>query len=102
MLSVMEENTRRGADMVRQVLLFSRGRDNEKEPVSVGSLVREMERIIRQTFPEDHPRRRARACRSLAGARQLDAIASGPAQSLRQCPRRDAARRRTHARGGQC
>ena len=52
MLSVMEKNTRRGADMVRQVLLFSRGCDNEKEPVSVGSLVREMERIVRQTFPK--------------------------------------------------
>ena len=52
MLSVMEENTHRGADMVRQVLLFSRGRDGEKEPLSLGSLVREMERIVRQTFPK--------------------------------------------------
>ena len=52
MLSVMEQNTHRGADMVRQVLLFSRGRDREKEPLSLGSLVREMENIIRQTFPK--------------------------------------------------
>jgi two-component system, cell cycle sensor histidine kinase and response regulator CckA len=52
MLSVMEENTHRGADMVRQVLLFSRGRDNEKEPLALGGLVREMERIVRQTFPK--------------------------------------------------
>jgi PAS domain S-box-containing protein len=52
MLSVMEENTHRGADMVKQVLLFSRGRDGEKEPLSLGSLVREMERIVRQTFPK--------------------------------------------------
>ena len=52
MLSVMEENTRRGADMVKQVLLFSRGRAQEREPLSVGSLVREMERIVRQTFPK--------------------------------------------------
>jgi len=50
MLSVMEENTHRGADMVKQVLLFSRGRDGEKEPLSVGKLVRAMERIVRQTF----------------------------------------------------
>jgi len=52
MLSVMEQNTHRGADMVRQVLLFSRGRNSEKEPLSPGGLVREMERIARQTFPK--------------------------------------------------
>lgn len=52
MLSVMEDNTHRGADMVRQVLLFTRGRDTEKEPVALGGLMREMERIVRQTFPK--------------------------------------------------
>jgi len=52
MLSVMEANTRRGADMVRQVLLFSRGRGGEKELLSLGGLVREMERIVRRTFPK--------------------------------------------------
>jgi PAS domain S-box-containing protein len=52
MLAVMEANTHRGADMVKQVLLFSRGRDGEKEPLSLGNLLREMERIVRQTFPK--------------------------------------------------
>jgi CheY-like chemotaxis protein len=52
MLSVMEQNTHRGADMVRQVLLFARGRERDKEPLSLGSLVREMEHIVRQTFPK--------------------------------------------------
>lgn len=52
MLSVMEQNTHRSAEMVRQVLLFSRGRNREKEPLSLGSLVREMESIVRQTFPK--------------------------------------------------
>ena len=52
MLSVMEDNTHRGADMIRQVLLFSRGRESEKEPLSLGGLMREMERIVRQTFPK--------------------------------------------------
>ena len=52
MLSVMEQNTHRGADMVRQVLLFSRGGGDEKQPLSVGALVRDMERIARQTFPK--------------------------------------------------
>ena len=53
MLSVMEKNTHRGADMVRQVLLFSRGRDQEKAALPVGGLVREMEHIVRQTFPKN-------------------------------------------------
>jgi two-component system cell cycle sensor histidine kinase/response regulator CckA len=52
MLSVMEANTHRGADMVRQVLLFSRGRGGEKELLPLGGLVREMERIVRRTFPK--------------------------------------------------
>jgi CheY-like chemotaxis protein len=38
--------------MVRQVLLFSRGRGGEKELLSLGGLVREMERIVRRTFPK--------------------------------------------------
>ena len=52
MLAVMESNTHRGADMVKQVLLFARGQDGEREPLALGSLVREMERIVRQTFPK--------------------------------------------------
>jgi len=52
MLGVMEENTHRGADMVRQVLLFSRGRNGERETLAPASLVDEMERILRQTFPK--------------------------------------------------
>ncbi len=52
MLAVMEDNTHRGADMVKQVLLFARGQDGEREPLALGSLLREMERIVRQTFPK--------------------------------------------------
>jgi len=51
-LSVMEQNTHRGADMVKQVLLFSHGRDSGRETLPLGSLLREMERIVRQTFPK--------------------------------------------------
>ena len=52
MLSVMETNTHRGADMVRQVLLFSRGSEGAKEHLSLAGLMHEMERIVRQTFPK--------------------------------------------------
>ncbi|MBL9167581.1 MAG: CHASE2 domain-containing protein [Verrucomicrobiales bacterium] len=52
MLTVMESNTHRGADMVRQVLTFSRGRDGERSNLDPALLLREMERIITQTFPK--------------------------------------------------
>jgi len=52
MLGVMETNTHRGADMVRQVLTFARGRDGEREVLDLGRLIREMENILRQTMPK--------------------------------------------------
>jgi PAS domain S-box-containing protein len=52
MLSVMETSTHRGADMVRQVLTFARGRDGERELLEVGRLIRDMENILRQTMPK--------------------------------------------------
>jgi PAS domain S-box-containing protein len=52
MLTVMETNTYRSADMVRQVLTFARGRDGERELLELGRLLREMENILRQTMPK--------------------------------------------------
>ena len=51
-LSVIEANTQRGADMVRQVLAFSRGQDGHRELLALGRHLREMERIVAQTFPK--------------------------------------------------
>lgn len=50
MLAVMESNTQRGAEMVRQVLLFSRGDANDRQVLALGRLLREVEQMIRQTF----------------------------------------------------
>ena len=52
MLTVMEASTHRGAEMVRQVLTFARGRESERELLNVGRLVREMENVVRQTLPK--------------------------------------------------
>ncbi len=52
-LSLMESSTRRGADMVRQVLLFARGRQDEFERLEVRALVKEMEKLARDTFPQN-------------------------------------------------
>lgn len=52
LLGLMEANTHRGADMVRQVLLFARGRGGEFERLELGALVKELEKMVRETFPK--------------------------------------------------
>ncbi len=52
LLSVVENNTHRSADMVRQVLLFARGRGSDTEMLAMGPIVRELEKIVRETFPK--------------------------------------------------
>ncbi len=50
-LTLMEESARRGAEMVRQVLLFARGRGGDREPLRLGPLLKEIEKLVRDTFP---------------------------------------------------
>lgn len=42
----------RGADLVRQVLSFARGLDGRKERVDARTVVREIEPVLRETFPK--------------------------------------------------
>ena len=51
-LGLIEASTHRGAQMVRQVLHFARGREGETERLSLGPLVREMEKMVRDSFPD--------------------------------------------------
>jgi PAS domain S-box-containing protein len=51
LLEVMETNAHRGAEMVRQVLWFARGTGADRRTLEVGPLLREIERVVRQTFP---------------------------------------------------
>jgi two-component system cell cycle sensor histidine kinase/response regulator CckA len=53
LLQLMETSTHRGVDMVRQVLLFARGRGGELQRVELGPLFKEMEKMIRETFPKN-------------------------------------------------
>ena len=50
LLSLIETSANRGADMVRQVLLFARGRGGEFERLELGPLVKELEKMVRETF----------------------------------------------------
>lgn len=53
LLGLMEANTHRSAEMVRQVLLFARGRGGDFEQIELGALVRELEKMVRETFPKN-------------------------------------------------
>ncbi|HXF09938.1 MAG TPA: ATP-binding protein, partial [Desulfuromonadaceae bacterium] len=52
-LQTIESSARRGADMVQQVLAFTRGADSRKISVQLESLVKEMGKIIGDTFPKN-------------------------------------------------
>ena len=49
-LSLMETNAKRGADLVKQVLAFSRGVEGKRTTLQVRHLITEIEKIARQTF----------------------------------------------------
>src|SRR5919202_1162887 len=49
-LSILETNVKRGADLVRQVLLFSRGLEGQRTTLKVEKLIAEIEKIAKQTF----------------------------------------------------
>jgi PAS domain S-box-containing protein len=53
LLQLMETSTHRGADMVRQVLLFARGREGEFERLELQPLFGELEKMVRETFPKN-------------------------------------------------
>ncbi len=53
LLGLMESSTNRGADMVRQILLFARGRGGEFNRLELAPLVKEIEKMVRETFPKN-------------------------------------------------
>jgi len=52
LLDILEANTRRGAEMIRQVLSFARGVEGERVELQPKHLVRELQSIVRDTFPK--------------------------------------------------
>ena len=50
-LDMVKTTARRGADMVKQVLMFVRGGEHELEPTSLGHLATEVRRLMEQTLP---------------------------------------------------
>jgi nitrogen fixation negative regulator NifL len=51
MLGMVEKSAKRAADIVKQLLSFSRGKDEQKVPIQFRHLAREMGKIVTETFP---------------------------------------------------
>lgn len=52
LLQVLQDSTRRGADLVKQILAFTRGVESKPTIVQVGHLLIEIQKIIQQVFPK--------------------------------------------------
>ncbi len=52
LLSICQSNVQRGADLVQQILTFTRGAESERIPVQVQHLIREIQQIAQETFPK--------------------------------------------------
>ncbi|MGF1675449.1 MAG: PAS domain S-box protein [Rivularia sp. (in: cyanobacteria)] len=51
-LEIVENNAKRGANLVKQVLSFARGIEGDRTIIQVTELIREMKQIVEQTFPK--------------------------------------------------
>jgi len=52
LLRTIESSARRGADLVSQVLAFARGVEGQKVRIQPGQILRDLDRILRETFPK--------------------------------------------------
>ncbi len=50
-LGILEESTQRGADLIKQILSFARGLESRKLPFDIKYLVKDVEKILNETFP---------------------------------------------------
>ncbi|MEH1899171.1 MAG: PAS domain S-box protein [Nostoc sp.] len=52
MLNMLESNAKRGSDLVRQILSFTRGSEKQTTIVQVSQLIEDIKQIVQQTFPK--------------------------------------------------
>jgi len=52
LLKTLENNTKRGASLVKQVLSFARGMEGKRTIVQTSQMILEIEHIVRETFPK--------------------------------------------------
>lgn len=52
MLRVLEDSAKRGANMIKQILTFTRGTGEKRVPLQVAPLLLEVIQVVQQTFPK--------------------------------------------------
>ncbi|KAB2941494.1 MAG: PAS domain S-box protein [Candidatus Methanoperedens sp.] len=53
LLTILENNSQRSADLIKQVLSFSRGIEGERTPLQPKHLITEIEKVANETFPRN-------------------------------------------------
>jgi two-component system cell cycle sensor histidine kinase/response regulator CckA len=53
LLNILEQNSQRSAELIKQVLSFARGVEGERKPLQVTDIISEIERVIKETFPRN-------------------------------------------------
>ncbi len=53
LLSILEKNSQRGADLVKQVMSFAHGIEVERKPLQASHIISEIEKIAEETFPKE-------------------------------------------------
>jgi two-component system, cell cycle sensor histidine kinase and response regulator CckA len=53
LLKMMEDSAKRGAELIKQILAFTRGVDGDRVPLQIHPLLTEVEQVIQQTFPKN-------------------------------------------------
>lgn len=52
MVKVLEDSAKRGANLIQQILAFTRGTGGERSPIQVTSVLHELIQVMRQSFPK--------------------------------------------------
>ena len=52
-LAMIQQSGQRGAEMVQQVLAFARGVQGERVPLRLETVIRDVEKLIKEAFPQD-------------------------------------------------
>jgi two-component system cell cycle sensor histidine kinase/response regulator CckA len=53
LLTILEQNSQRGADLIKQVLSFARGVEGERNPLQAKHIITEIEKVSKETFPKN-------------------------------------------------
>jgi two-component system, cell cycle sensor histidine kinase and response regulator CckA len=52
LLDILEDSARRGADLVKQILVFARGSEGKRSPLQMSHILSEVLQMVQQTFPK--------------------------------------------------